>query len=91
MKPVSYTHLDVYKRQGKQTVLYRFKGPPDASHVLTGNLVLDASGSLYGVSYYGGLKSGCAVTTFGCGTFFKLSPKGKGWSESCLLYTSRCV
>jgi uncharacterized repeat protein (TIGR03803 family) len=69
---------------GKQTVLYRFKGPPDASHVLTGNLVLDASGSLYGVSYYGGLKSGCAVTTFGCGTFFKLSPKGKGWSESAL-------
>jgi uncharacterized repeat protein (TIGR03803 family) len=70
---------------GKQTVLYRFKGPPDAGHVLTGNLVLGASGNLYGVSYFGGLTKGCAVTTSGCGTFFKLSPNGKGgWKETVL-------
>jgi uncharacterized repeat protein (TIGR03803 family) len=70
---------------GKQTVIHRFKGPPDASHVLTGNLVLDASGNLYGASYYGGLTSGCADTTWGCGTVFELSPNGKGgWSETVL-------
>ena len=70
---------------GKQTVIHRFKGPPDASHVVTGNLVLDANGNLYGASYYGGLTSGCAVTTWGCGTVFELSPNGKGgWSETVL-------
>ena len=51
----------------KETVLYRFKGPPDAGHVLTGNLLLDASGNLYGVTYFGGLTSGGCVAA-GCGT-----------------------
>lgn len=70
---------------GKETVLRRFKGPPDAAHVLTGNQVLDAKGNLYGVSYFGGLTSGCFVPQQGCGTFFELSPNGKGgWSEKVL-------
>jgi uncharacterized repeat protein (TIGR03803 family) len=70
---------------GKETQLYAFKGPPDASHVLFGNLVLDAKGNLYGVSYYGGLTGGCFAPQNGCGTVFKLSPNGNGgWSEKVL-------
>ena len=72
-------------RAGKETVLYRFKGSPDAGHVLTGDLVLDANGNLYGVSYFGGLATGCIAPQAGCGTFFELSPNGEGgWKERVL-------
>ena len=72
-------------KAGRETVLYRFKGPPDAGNVLTGNLVLDANGNLYGVSYFGGLTTGCIAPKAGCGTFFELSPNGKGgWKERVL-------
>jgi uncharacterized repeat protein (TIGR03803 family) len=72
-------------KNGKEKVLYRFKGPPDAGHVLTGDLVLDANGNLYGVSYFGGLTTGCIAPQAGCGTAFELSPNGRGgWKERVL-------
>jgi uncharacterized repeat protein (TIGR03803 family) len=72
-------------RTGKGKVLYSFQGPPDAGYVLTGDLVLDETGNLYGVSYYGGQTSGCVVPQSGCGTVFELSPNGtRGWNEKVL-------
>jgi len=71
---------------GKETVLYRLKGAPDAAHVLTGNMVLDANGELYGVPYYGGLTTGCFEPRYGCGTVFKLSPNGKGGYTENVVY-----
>lgn len=69
-------------KAGKETVLYRFKGAPDAAHVLFGNLFLDGTGNLFGVTYYGGLTTGCAAPQLGCGTVFEVSPNGRGgWSE----------
>jgi uncharacterized repeat protein (TIGR03803 family) len=50
------------------SVLYSFKGPPDA-RAPDSNLVLDASGNLYGVTYGGGVSYE--------GTAFKLSSSGK--------------
>lgn len=38
---------------GTESVLYSFKGGSDGAFP-AGNLILDASGNLYGVTYYGG-------------------------------------
>jgi uncharacterized repeat protein (TIGR03803 family) len=45
-----------------------------------GNLVLDASGDLFGTAELGGGASGCGI---GCGTVFELTPDSSlGWSET---------
>jgi hypothetical protein len=45
--------------------------------------VLDAAGNLYGVTTNGGYKGNNC--TYGCGTFFELSPTATGlWSETIL-------
>jgi len=57
------------------SVLHSFTGGADGAYPMAG-LTIDAAGSLYGTAYFGGYQgSGCA----GCGTVFKLSPKGSGW------------
>ncbi len=51
-------------------------------------LVFDTAGNLYGTTAYGG-NSACPITSYGCGTIFKLSPPslpGGAWTES-VLYT----
>lgn len=59
---------------------YRFKGGSDGFTPL-GNLVVDASGNLYGGTYFGGISS----PKFGNGTVFELTPNGSGgWNESVL-------
>jgi len=72
-----------------KTVLYVFKGRDfsDGSSP-TGGVVLDATGSLYGTTGYGGAGP-CALfgTPVGCGTVFKLSPpakQGDAWTETVL-------
>jgi uncharacterized repeat protein (TIGR03803 family) len=50
------------------SVLYSFKGLPDASNPFAG-LILDASGNLYGTTYFGGASY--------YGTAFKLGTSGK--------------
>ena len=60
----------------KTTVLYDFKGMPDAANPY-GGLIFDKAGSLYGTTYFGG--------TAGMGTVFQLTlgPNGK-WQENVL-------
>jgi uncharacterized repeat protein (TIGR03803 family) len=55
---------------GTETVLHSFVGSDGDDPM--GGLLLDASGNLYGTTYYGG-KSGCVT---GCGVIFKLAPDG---------------
>jgi uncharacterized repeat protein (TIGR03803 family) len=61
----------VYKltAKGKLTLLHSFAGTPDGVNPFAG-LLMDATGNLYGTTYYGG-------TNGGFGTVFKLSAKGK--------------
>lgn len=68
---------------GKETVLHSFTGAPDGQEPMQ-PLALDASGALYGTTYYGG-QSACGSDPFGCGVVFKLTPAGNGtWNESVL-------
>jgi uncharacterized repeat protein (TIGR03803 family) len=57
-------------------VLYSFQGAPDGVFPY-GALLFDATGNLYGTTYYGG--------TNGLGAVYQLSPNGTGeWSETVL-------
>jgi len=56
-------------------ILYTF-APGDGANPEWGALVMDASGSLYGTTQYGGIR-GCG-NGFGCGTIFRLSPPAGG-------------
>ncbi|MGH6890425.1 MAG: choice-of-anchor tandem repeat GloVer-containing protein [Rhizomicrobium sp.] len=58
---------------GTKTVLYEFKGPPDDGFIPAAELVMDASGNLYGTTVEGGV-SGCEYET--CGVVFRLAPDG---------------
>ena len=53
---------------GTETVLHRFNGS-DGNGPVLGNLILDASGNIYGTADYQG--------PGGCGVAFKLTPKGR--------------
>jgi uncharacterized repeat protein (TIGR03803 family) len=56
---------------GVETILYSFIGPADGSQPYA-SLVLDASGNLWGTTYYGGLPIGVGAY----GTVFKVAPSG---------------
>jgi uncharacterized repeat protein (TIGR03803 family) len=57
-------------------VLYSFRGQPDGSFPY-GALLFDASGNIYGTTYYGGAN--------GIGAVYKLSPQPVGeWSEEVI-------
>jgi uncharacterized repeat protein (TIGR03803 family) len=62
----------------KLTTLYAFKGTPDAGSPY-GGLVADASGNLYGTTYYGGAN--------GLGAVFALRPDAKGDYRERVLYS----
>jgi uncharacterized repeat protein (TIGR03803 family) len=57
-----------------ETTLYTFNGN-DGQFPEGGPLVRDASGNLYGTTYFGGQSSGCNGT---CGVVFKLDKVGRG-------------
>ena len=58
---------------GKPTVLHNMNGTTDGARPF-GGLVLASDGNFYGANAYGGtVNSNCAD---GCGTFFKITPKG---------------
>lgn len=62
-----------------EAVLYSFTGQPDGSNPQQSNLILDATGSLYGTTLQGGAAN--------FGTVFKLTPPAKGktsWTEILL-------
>ena len=77
------------KGKWQEQVLYAFQGGADG-YWPSGNLVLDASGNLYGTTMYGGNYTVC--TGDGCGTVFELSPNEDGtWTKTVLYefqYTS---
>jgi uncharacterized repeat protein (TIGR03803 family) len=58
-----------------ESVLWSFGHKSDGSNPY-GGLIIDATGSLYGTTVYGG--------TRGAGTVFKLAPSGSGYAESLL-------
>ena len=60
--------------------MYSFAGGSDGAHAYDG-VVFDTAGNLYGTTSNGGGSTNC---TDGCGTAFKLSPSGSGWTESVL-------
>lgn len=67
-----------------QTVLYSFKGGSDGAGP-RGTLMADNAGALYGTTYYGGRGTCSDPSGFsGCGTAFKLTPSGTGYTESVL-------
>ncbi len=67
-----------------EAVLYSFTGGSDGAFP-RGGLIFDATGNLYGTTYYGG--SATCINYFGnsCGTVFELSPSANGgWTETVL-------
>jgi len=60
------------------TDLYSFNLPGDLSDgaLPEAALVRDASGNLYGTTFFGGLGTGCDIYYNGCGVVFKLDPSG---------------
>ena len=60
---------------GTETVLHAFTAEYDGSGPY-GGLIMDAKGNLYGTTATGG-SSGCGGIDYGCGTVFKVTPKGK--------------
>lgn len=79
------TVFEVQKVAGgnwKEKTLYSFLANPDGAHPWAVKPVFDASGNLYGTTYYGGDYTNC---TYGCGTVFELSPVGKDlWAEKVI-------
>lgn len=58
-------------KHGAETVLYSFTGADDGARPYSG-VIRDATGNLYGVTYFGG-NGQC---TGGCGTIFEITGKG---------------
>lgn len=65
-------------------VVHNFSGSPDGANPL-GSLVFDRKGALYGTTASGGTSSVCYPPyNIGCGTVFKLTPSGSGYSEGVI-------
>jgi len=59
-----------------ETILYRFSGGSDGANPGYGDVVYDASGNLYGTTFYGGINAQ--------GVVFKLTRSGNSWTESVI-------
>ncbi len=66
-----------------EEVLHSFGNGMGASNPYAG-LIFDAAGNLYGTTVNGGIYTSCTYGTYGCGTVFKLTPSGGGWTEEVL-------
>ena len=62
-----------------ERVLHAFGSGQDGAYPGFGTVVFDPSGSMYGTTELGGYE--CVDGGF-CGTMFKLTPSGGGWTES---------
>jgi hypothetical protein len=60
-------------------VLYSFTGGSDGASPVAG-LTMDAAGNLYGTTASGGYTGGNCGSGPGCGTVFKLTHHGSGWT-----------
>jgi uncharacterized repeat protein (TIGR03803 family) len=61
-----------------KTTLYEFNGPPVDGNFPYGGLLRDASGNLYGTTWFGG------ATFTDKGTVFELTPSSGAWTETVL-------
>jgi uncharacterized repeat protein (TIGR03803 family) len=70
---------------GHEKVLYRFTAGADGAWP-SSNLLLDASGHLYGIATAGGNTNECTGYYYepGCGVVFELTPSNGEWLESVL-------
>ena len=69
----------------KYKILHTFTGGSDGGLVATAP-TLDASGNVYGTTYWGGSERGQDCGDPGCGVIFELSPNKNGdWKENVLL------
>ena len=61
-----------------EVVLHAFTGlrTGNDGHAPLGNLLMDASGNLYGTTAYGGVSTSCLGGPYGCGTVFKIDTRG---------------
>ena len=86
-RPVSYTHLDVYKRQGDRRASAVERASTDAveAAVLAGSVGRDFSGSVVDVT-----SKGMPVVQLLDPAVVGLAA-GSAKPGTCLLYTSRCV
>ncbi len=66
-----------------ESVIYTFQGGNDGAYPVA-SLIVDASSALYGTTSHGGNSPSCTPGLSGCGTVFKLTPAGTGYSESIL-------
>jgi uncharacterized repeat protein (TIGR03803 family) len=69
-----------------ETILYSFQGGNDGANP-GATLIADGTGALYGTTEYGGASASVCTSPSGyagCGTVFKLTPSGSGYSESIL-------
>jgi uncharacterized repeat protein (TIGR03803 family) len=67
-----------------EQVLYSFRGTSDGLNP-AGNLVIDATGNLYGTTEYGGNGVGCTQGSNNCGgTVFELMRSNGGWKHLVL-------
>lgn len=66
----------------KGTTLYDFPDLTEGMHPYAG-LLSDGQGNYYGTTTSGGTSTTCGYYT-GCGTVFKLTPSGSGWTETVL-------
>jgi len=64
-------------------VLYSFTGGADGSAPQAG-LTWDSAGNLYGTARSGGQTGPNCGNDYGCGTVFKLTPAGSGWTFSMI-------
>ncbi len=62
-----------------ETVLYSFQAGSDGNQPY-GGVTFDRAGNIYGTTGYGG--QGCFGE--GCGTVYRLTPSGSGWTESVI-------
>ena len=70
-----------------ETVIHDFAGAPNDGGIPMAPLITDSSGNLYGTTKLGGNGAGvrCGkIQTAGCGTVFRLSPNGSGYTEAIL-------
>ena len=76
---ITYTGCGVVFRidpTGHETVLYKFKSAPDGAYPQS-NIVIDASGNLFGLTTWGGIAICPQQRLPTCGTIFMLAGDGK--------------
>jgi hypothetical protein len=70
-----------------ESTIYLFSGAPDGA-VPASAVVPGVEGSIYGTTAYGGAGSCIDFARFspprGCGTLYKLTPSGGGWTETVI-------